>query len=399
VHLSIEMQYALPPYLIALYWLAILIALIGATCWVLRASARGESQEGDRADLGVYADQVGEIDRDLAQGRISISAAEAGRLEIGRRLVRARDRVLTVGPRANRIVLGGVAAAISLLAAGLYVVSGSPGRADLPFQARERELLSRDPATLTQDEIIVLLQERARLNPDDPIPHALMGQVLSAAGRDQDALRAYQAVLRRAPNDGEAIAEAAGILVRLNNGQIGPDAQQAFDAALKVNPKSPSARYYLALADWQGGRRDGAMTAWANAYQALSDQPAAQEVFAARVVGAISQLESGPDMGSGAAPAMAQLQAQDGTQADPSAFIASMIASRVARLIANPNDVALRLSVVRVLMMSGRAEEARKALLDGVERADDNSFNIALYGVAARALVSSSPAKAPVTKR
>jgi cytochrome c-type biogenesis protein CcmH len=379
----------------AAFWLILLATLVGAAWWVLRASAHGQTQEGDRSDLDVYADQVTEIDRDLAQGRISEVAADAGRLEIGRRLVKARDRVLTQGPRANRLVLGGLAAGIALLAGGLYAVSGSPDRADMPFQARERELLSRDPASLTQDEILLLLQERARVNPKDPQPHALMGQVLANIGRDQDALRAYQAVLRRAPDDSEAIAEAAAILTRLNGGTVGGDAQAAFDAALKINPKSPSARFYLGLADWNAGRKDVAIAAWESAYRALADQPQAQDVLVARAADAMSQLDRGPD-------AATQAGAKDMPPADRTAFIASMVTGRTARLAASPNDVALRLSVVRVLMMTGQNEAARQALLDGVERARDNGFVIALYGVAARALTSTAtppPSSTPVTKR
>lgn len=386
------MQNLLSPMMTAIFWLATMAALIGAAYWVLRAGARGDSQESDRSDLVVYADQVTEIDRDLAQGRISEVAAGAGRLEIGRRLVKARDRVLAKGPRANSAVLGGIAAGIALLAGGLYLSFGSPGRADMPFVARERELLSRDPASLSQDEIMLLLQERARVNPEDPQPHALMGQVLASVGRDQDALRAYQAVLRRAPNDSEAIAEAAGILTRLNDGIIGSDAQAAFDAALKINPKSPAARFYLGLADWKSGKKDAAIGAWTNAYQALSDQPQSQDILATRAAAALSELDRGPDAAAGAMGAgMAAT--------DQSAFIATMVASRTARLAANPNDVALRLSVVRVLMMTGQSDAARKTLLDGVERAEDNSFVLALYGVAARSLVAPTPPAQVVTKR
>ena len=379
------------PIMIALFWLILLVVLVASAWWVLRASARGEAQEGDRSDLDVYANQVTEIDRDLMQGRISDDAADAGRLEIGRRLVKARERVLTQGPRVNRLVLGGIAGGIALLAGGLYIVAGSPSQADLPFQARERELLSRDPATLSEEEILVLLQERARVNPDDPQPHALMGQVLKSVGRDQDALRAYQAVLRRTPNDAEAIAEAAGILMRLNDGKIGADAQAAFDAALKINPRSPSARFYLGLGEWQSGRRDAALAAWTSAYQALADQPAGQDLIAVRAAAAMSQLERGPD-------APAQAGGASMRPADQAAFIASMVESRTARLAANPNDVALRLSVVRVLMMTGQTEVARTTLLEGVERAEDQSFVLALYGVTARSLVAGRAPTPPVTK-
>jgi cytochrome c-type biogenesis protein CcmH len=378
------------PLVLFIFWSIIVVVLIGAAWWILIASVRGQSEESDRADLDVYADQVGELDRDLAQGRISPQAADAGRLEIGRRLVKARDRVLDKGKRLDRRVVSAIAASVALLTGGMYALSGSPGLGDLPFVQRERELLARDPATLTQDEILILLQERARQNPDDAVPHALMAQVLASAGRDQDALRAYQAVLRRTPDDSEAIAEAAGILVRLSDGQMNPDAKSALDAALKINPKSPAARYYLALADWQAGRKDEAVAAWSSAYNAQEDGSPGASLLAARVVEVMSKLDRGPQMDGD----------PTARPADPTAMISSMIGARTARLSANPDDVALRLSLVRVLMMNGQQDSARKALLDGVERAQTQPFYIALYGVAARALRASQTrgtAMVPIT--
>jgi cytochrome c-type biogenesis protein CcmH len=376
----------------AMFWLIALTILVVAGYWLLRAGAKGRAQEGDRADLVVYADQVAEIERDVTQGRISQGEAEAGRLEIGRRLVKARDRVLATGPRANRLVLAGIAGGVVLLAGGLYVVAGKPGIGDLPFAQREQELLSRDPATLSQDEILVLLQERARLNPTDPVPHMLMGQVLMGAGRDQDALRAFQAVLRRAPNNAEAISEAAGILTKLNGGKVGPDAQAAFDAALKVNPRSPAARFYLGLAEWKAGDKNSAMAAWSKAYDALADKPEGQALIAARAAQVMSELDRGPNA-AGVRPM------QGASAQDQSAFIASMISSRQERLAANPGDVSLRLSVVRVLIMSGQREAARNLLLEGVQRSDATPFIVGMYGAAAGALAREASSGAPVTKR
>jgi cytochrome c-type biogenesis protein CcmH len=386
VHLALKMSYTLSPIGLGLFWLIVLALLVGAAWWVLRAGAAGETIENDRADLTVYADQVGEIDRDLAQGRIGTLEAGAARLEIGRRLVKAQNRQIKPRAKLDRVFLGVLAGGISLLAGGLYFLIGSPGRADLPFQAREQELLSRDPSTLSGDEILLLLQERARIDPNDPKPHALMGQVLASTGRDQDALRAYQAVLRRTPNDSEAIAEAAGILMRLNGNQLGEDAKAALNAALTANPKSPSARYYLGLVEWQEGRRAVAIAAWQSAYDAIADQPEAQTTLAARVVQTMSVLERGPSDGAAAG----QMAAMNG--ADQGAVIKNMIASREARLAAAPDDIALRLSVVRVLVMSNQSERARQVLLKGLERGEDEPFTLALYEVAARSL---APAQAP----
>jgi cytochrome c-type biogenesis protein CcmH len=387
------MTQTLPPIVQALFWLILLLALLGSAFWLNRASARGVRLENDRADLEVYADQAREIDRELGQGRISEAQADASKLEIGRRLVKARDRVLVQGPRVSRAVLGGIAASVALLAGGLYLFSGSPGKGDLPFSARERELLARDPTTLSEKEIVVLLQERARLNPNDPAPHALLGQVLVAAGREQEALRAFQAVLRRAPNDSEALAEAGGVLMRLRGNVAGEDAKAAFAAALKVNPKSPAANFYAGLVDWQTDRKPQAIEAWSRAYQAMTDNPEGQMLIATRAAEVMSALDRGPESGGPAGPMMQGA-------GDQSALIASMIEARKSRLDASPEDIALRLSLVRVLIMSQRREDARSVLLAGAQRGDNTPFTIALYAVAARGLVAGPVAPSqPVTKR
>ncbi|MEN9855456.1 MAG: hypothetical protein RLZZ157_582 [Pseudomonadota bacterium] len=373
------------PLVVLLFWLLIGGVLVGAAWWMMRAGAKGAALENDRADLDVYADQVRELQRDLDQGRISDEAAQAGKLEIGRRIVRARDHALTSGPRASPKTIGLICAGVAVLAGGLYALSGSPGQADMPFQAREAELLARDPASLQPDEILLLLQERARQNPKDPLPHALMGQVLTSMGRDQDGLRAYQAVLRRAPNDSEALAEMGGILTRLSDGQINADARAAFDAALTLNKNSPAANFYLGLADWQGGQKDKALIRWANSFKAQGENAQGQAVLIGRVVKIMSELDIGPNVGkTGGMGGMGPMMA--GTPKDRAAFISSMVGARQARLQDNPNDIALRLSVVRVLLMSGQAEAARQTLLEGVERAGEDPFVIALFAASAQSL-------------
>ena len=48
--------------------------------------------------------------------------------------------------------------------------------------------------------------------------------------------------------------------------------------------------------------------------------------------------------------------------------------------------------------MTGQTEVARTTLLEGVERAEDQSFVLALYGVTARSLVAGRAPAPPVTK-
>ena len=379
----------IPPILVAgMFWLALLVALVGAAWWVLRAGARGGALESDRADLEVYQDQIAEIERDLAQGRISEEAAQAGKLEIGRRLVQARDRILGEGPRLGKLAMTSVAAVIALGAVGLYLIYGSPQKTDQPFVQREAELLSRPPETLSEDEIMLLLQEQAKKAPEDPMPHALMAQVLGSAGRDQDALRAFQAAIRRDPKNADLIAETGAVLMRLNEGVVGADAKSAFDAALQLKPNSVSARFYLGLADWQAGKKTEALAAWRTAYSLNAKDAEGQMQLVTRVADILSQLDRGP--GEEADPPMAAM-ANAGPDAQK-AFIETMIAKRIDRLAENPSDPSLRLSAARVLLMTGKLKEARDILLVGQKQQASDPLLSAVFGMALES-APASPAK------
>ena len=378
-----------PLLLTGLFWAAVLLLLTGAAWWVLQAGAKGKQGEADRADLIVYEDQLLELDRDYGQGRISKEAAQAGRLEIGRRLVLARDRIIGKGIVLNRALVSAVALVIAILAGGLYLVFGSPNLPDQPFAMREAQLLTRAPETLTEDEIMLLLQEQAKKKPTDAMPHALMAQVLVSAGRDQDALRAYQAALRREPTNAEWIAQTGGVLMRLNDNQVGPDAQRAFEAALNLDPKSPSAAFYLGLAQWQAGDAKDALSIWRRAYELNATQPNNQNLLVARAIDVLSQLDRGP--GDGAQAAMAGMAG-----ADPKAqraFIETMVAARVARVANDPANPALRLSAARVLMMTGEVSAARSMLQAGETGAQKDPFLKALYqtSLASMDSVASAP--------
>ena len=70
-------------------------AAMMAVLWPL--SRRGPLASG--SDVEVYRDQLDEIDRDRAAGRISEGEAEAARVEVSRRLLAAADVPSAAAPR------------------------------------------------------------------------------------------------------------------------------------------------------------------------------------------------------------------------------------------------------------------------------------------------------------
>src|SRR4029077_14670056 len=126
-------------------WFALALmtgAAMAAIAWPLTRQA-GSLRSG--SDLAVYRDQLEEVRRDHAAGRIGDSEAEAAQVEVSRRLLAAADAeaaqqaATTAPPGARRRAIALAALlVVSFGSAGTYLSLGSP---TLPGQP----LASRDP--------------------------------------------------------------------------------------------------------------------------------------------------------------------------------------------------------------------------------------------------------------
>jgi cytochrome c-type biogenesis protein CcmH len=365
-----------------------LVAAAGAGAWLLRAGARARARppaDPVEAELAIYRDQLDELRRDLDAGRVAPEAMEAARLEIGRRLAKAEARAAVAAApvkddsRAAGLATLALAGLVVAGAVGLYAWRGSPGMADAPFDARASELLRREPQSLSADEIIVLLQDRAQAAPKDATPHLLMGQVMAGDGRDADALRAFQAALRRDPRNADALTEIGATLMRMNGGALDADARAAFAAAKAVAPDAPGPDFHLALADWNAGRRGEAMDAWRALWARLPADGLHRVALANNVAQTLARIDV--DAGGEQGQAMGEAMAQASPEARM-ATIRAMVDARAARLAADPGDHALRLSLARVRGATGDVEGALALLLEGARRVEGDPLLRAVYAVA-----------------
>jgi cytochrome c-type biogenesis protein CcmH len=369
---------ASPPDIFALilFVLAIVVLAAGSGLWLMRAAVRA-AEPDNSTELAIYRDQIGEVERDLAEGRLSETAAAAALLEVGRRLARAEERVAAAQPAKSgmsRVLILISAAFVAFGAGGLYLWRGSL-MDDQPFAERKAAILQQSPETLGDDEVIVLLQEQAKATPEDPRPHLLLGQVLASQGRDNEALRAFQAAMRRDGRNADALAELGALFLRTSENGESPEADEAFAAALSIDPNHVPTRHFQATALWQRGNRDGAWAAWRATWSALAGNQAAQLDLSGRIFDVVSALDAGPD--GDMAQGMAALAPEQRMAA-----VQSMIDRRRARVTASPNDLALRLSVVRVLVMSGDGAAARDVLQQGFDGVGGDQFAASLLATA-----------------
>src|SRR3989440_703177 len=142
------------------------------------------------------------------------------------------------------LFLGGVAAAIAVAVA---VIS-------LPPAAGDRAPGETVTGTVPQIDALAATEARASANPGDLPTQLALADAYVRAGRPQDAIPRYQAVLAKDPNNVAALDGLALILVASGSDD---GAIVAADRVIAQRPKDPDALFVKGLAlyrkqDWKG---------------------------------------------------------------------------------------------------------------------------------------------------
>ncbi|MCW2308914.1 c-type cytochrome biogenesis protein CcmI [Rhodobium gokarnense] len=247
-------------------WIAIGLCLVLAALWLGRPFLRRTAGVVGEADfsISVYRDQLDEIDRDEAEGRIEPAEAEAARAEIEARTLKAAKRLDPVAHVAHRAPLAG--ALVMLLVAGgslgLYLLLGVPGLPDQPLAERKAEVLQRRAAGGDRTAQIALLVERTRADPKDFETWWTLGRAYLALDNPTEAAGALKHAVELSDDDPGVLAAYAEAVTLANGNKVSSIAEISFHKVREKRPKDPRARYYLALAKAQRQDFDGALQDW-----------------------------------------------------------------------------------------------------------------------------------------
>jgi cytochrome c-type biogenesis protein CcmH len=240
-----------------------------AALWPLLRPSRNPKADPAANEAAFYKAQLEEIRRDVERGLLPQGEAESARAEAARRLIAAASGPSEAPPPSRRTRLAAaalIAIGLPAIAFPLYARLGQPMMPDEP-------LASRKVAPQTNGEIeaaVAAVEARLIAKPDGGKGWAVIAPVYMRFERYADAAHAYAEALRLLGEDplrraayGEALVAAAG-------GVVTDEARQAFDRALTEQPGQPQARYYLALAAEQDGKKADAI----RDYQSLlADSP------------------------------------------------------------------------------------------------------------------------------
>ena len=357
----------------ALLWIFALMtaAALCAVVWPL-ASARRVA--AGPSDLAVYRDQLEEIERDRADGRIGHDEFDAARVEVSRRLLAAANAegqapAATGDVTRRRITaMGAAVIAIPLIAVPLYGLLGSP---DLP--GRSIAALSNDEHANSIAGIIARIEAHLEEEPSDGRGWEVVAPVYMKLERYDDAVKARRNALNllgatpaREVDLGEALTAAAG-------GVVTAEAKDAFDRAIAGDGDSFKAMFYLGLAAQQDGKSGEAVRIWRDLIgKSPPDAPwlAVVRESMARVEG--TEVPQGPVVSAAPArgPTAQDVAAADKMTADErNQFIRDRVESLAVRLRQDGSDIEGWLRLLNAYKVLGdrdkakaAADEARKAL-------------------------------------
>lgn len=252
----------------AMFWIfaSLLTGLaVMAILYPLSRKAK-QSESADAYDLTVYKSQLKEIDGDLERGLIAEKEAEAARAEVARRLLKSQEAMeaedsKTEAPKGQSNVRA--AAVIGLLvvpicAGGLYFSLGSPGLESQPLSAR----LEKDPEKQTLIERVASVERVLTTKPDDLRGWKLLAPIYLSMRRPNDAIRAYQNVIRLEGETVENLGDLGEAIVVGESGLVSEKAIGVFLRANRLNSKAPKPRFFLAIALGQQDKNAEAIKAW-----------------------------------------------------------------------------------------------------------------------------------------
>lgn len=233
--MTVASGFILAAALLVLVILAILLPPL------LRAPGPAGGVDQRQANLDIYRDQLGELERERHEGSLSDTDFEQARSELQRRLLdEVQPETTTPAATGGRRTALLLLIAIPLGALAGYLLLGNPQAFD-PMVAKSRVSPQQIEAMLAK------LVEKLRENPDDSKGWMMLARSYKALGRYAESAEAYSHGGALLEQDAVLLSDYAEVLAR-TNGSLEGKPRELIARALKVDPNEPQALYLAGAA-------------------------------------------------------------------------------------------------------------------------------------------------------
>lgn len=381
-------------------WSVIAVLALGSM-GILALSLRAKSELGNQVDSSpaIFADQLAELDLDVARGVVSSADADAARIEIKKNILRQAQKVHSgpfVSTRGSRIGLWVALLFVPVVSVGYYSKFGNPAlsRVAVAEQRQAREENARIFALTEQ--LKTRLETDAEGGPSDG--WMLLGQTYMRLGRFGDAAAAFRIVSEREEVTSAVFSMLTEALVAQENGIMTPAAEAAINEAAGRDPLNPAVTYFQALALQQAGQSAAAHDLVvarldaADGYYPWMDTLVGQANRIGDGIGRdpISLARFAPMLAGRGPSAEDVAAAQEMSPEDRAAFIQSMVQGLADRLKDEPDDLDGWLQLGRAYSVLGNVEGAKDAYKNAADLSVDLPETDSRKAIAAQALESLS---------
>jgi len=228
------------------------------------------TQDNNRARLAVLADDMRELDAELAAGTLGRTEYDESRQELERQALEA-DAVAKRQADSARLTVWVpalvVAIAVPLLAVMLYLLTGQPAAINEgPNRAGGMADIVAEHANGTPDAdldaMIARLRQRLDSEGGDAQHWVLLARSYRAAEQPRNALAAYQKALDLDVDNADLLVEYANAFAVAHDHNLQGKPQQLLDRALQLAPDNRNALALAGMAALQRGDNKAALGHW-----------------------------------------------------------------------------------------------------------------------------------------
>lgn len=243
-----------------LFWLLAIVvtAVACAALYYAAAGGRVNAAAGavDDATAAHFRLQLGEIEGDVAAGRLGEAESLAARGEMARELIRLKGE----GPRATagalqKPVLLLAIGATAAVAFGAYAFLGNP---DLP----SAPLAERPGHEMTLEAAVEKVETQLTRTPDDVKGWTVVAPAYMELGRYAEAERAFRRVIELSGESADRLTDLAEAIMLKQGGSLEGEPMKLLAKAAADDPAHVRSRFYLASEATRAGEYQSAIEQW-----------------------------------------------------------------------------------------------------------------------------------------
>ncbi|MGA8048750.1 MAG: c-type cytochrome biogenesis protein CcmI [Burkholderiales bacterium] len=220
-------------WLVAALFIAVALGLVLPP--LLRGRRGGDRPDRDAANLGLYRDELADLEREHAAGTVADAQYREARQEIERRLLEdvAPQAVAAPSRRTPRWAALVVGIALPVVAVLGYLRFGDIGALD-PMVRQEGHAVT--PQQIS--DMVEKLAQRMKQNPDDPQGWVMLGRSYAVLGRFEESAQAYARAAALVKDDAALLADYADSLAMARGGNLQGEPYALVKRGLAIDPKN-----------------------------------------------------------------------------------------------------------------------------------------------------------------